>query len=251
MRFAPWLLCQKLWDGLRNTRQHFVSSSKTSLNKQWWNIWHMGCIHSVCLSTCAVLRTENSVFLSDSGFLINMKPARFFYVWWEVEVVCIPGAFELPPEHLCPSWLRRGCVWAPSMLSLLRGEGGGGGQCFLWGQTKSGYKTWSVAYETTLPAPSLQIMLTDVVPVPHLCLHHPCLQPQKWRYRVKPCGVLWGVLNPFLGSWRNIVLFFLFVLNSVKETETKMKHFPLFCEHLEVIRGAIQQAFKIFYVMLN
>lgn len=62
---------------------------------------------------------------------------------------------------------------------------------------------------------------------------------------------LFGFLEKHFKAIRDIVLFFLFVLNSVKETETKMKHFPLFCEHLEVIRGAIQQAFKIFYVMLN
>lgn len=50
------------------------------------------------------------------------------------------------------------------------------GQRFLCGQTKSGYKTWSVAYETTPLAPSLQIKLTDVMPVPRW---RPCVPPQR------------------------------------------------------------------------
>lgn len=207
MKFAPWLLCQKVWDGLTNTWQHFFSSSETSLNKRWWNIWHIGCTHSVCLSTCAVLRIENSVFLSDSAFLINIKSASFFLSriggggclysrsFWASSRASVPvlgwgeAAFELPACSACC----RGRVVGEV----------GGGRCFLWGQTKSGYKTWSVAYETTLPAPSLQIKLTDVVPAPHLCVQHPCLRPQKWRCRLKPCGIL--SVNPVLGPWRNLL----------------------------------------------
>lgn len=81
----------------------------------------------MCLS--AVLRTGNSDSLSHSGFLINIKPARvfFFYVRWEVEVVGIPGAFELPPEHLCLFWAEARLRLSSQHAQLVTGGGWGGG----------------------------------------------------------------------------------------------------------------------------